>query len=170
MRSFVVKSGQTLEEISAELIDGRVSKVQAAAALKSIRDLNPNIGTGKLKAGTVIMVPGRPGIKTAGTKAVQDGPSSMLVGLFERSSRETLASVAVSLRTREAERTELAKVFGSAVFKRALDTDRDLAAKAEQARKEMDEDQAADKEVEASLGSMVEAARASLQKLDGLLD
>jgi hypothetical protein len=169
MRTFTVKSNQTLTDIGAELIDGRLSKAQSEAALKRIRDLNPALGGGRIKAGTVVLVPDVPGIKATGTEPAKTDPVSLLNGQFERAVRETLRQVAVGLRGREAERADLAAAFKSAAFKRALGADPELGGKADLARKEIGEDEAADKELEARLTGLRDAAKASIDKLDKLL-
>ena len=46
MRTMVVKSGQTLAEVSASLIDSRVNKAAVDAASKRIVALNPTLATG----------------------------------------------------------------------------------------------------------------------------
>jgi hypothetical protein len=169
MRTIVVKLGQTLKDISAELIDARVSKAQADAALKSIRTLNPNIGTGRLKAGTVIVIPDGPGIKTGPTKAAKEDPSGIVTAEFERSARETRASVLASVKAQQAARAEIFDAFNSDAFKRALEADRTLAAKAELAKKALSEEEVADKQVAGSFDGLLSDARATLEKLEKLL-
>ncbi|MBZ9935671.1 LysM domain-containing protein [Mesorhizobium sp. BR1-1-16] len=169
MRTFIVKSGQTLADIRAELIDGRVSKAQNEATLKRIRDLNPELSAGRIKPGTVVLVPDAPGIKPAATKPAKSDPASMLNSQFEAAIKDTLRQVAADLRSREAERAELAEAFTSDAFKRALKSDQELGGKAELANKAIAEDAAADKALEGALTNMHEAARASIEKLDKLL-
>lgn len=169
MRILVVKSGQTLQEVSATLIDARVTKTQADIALKRLITLNPTLGTGELKAGTVVVVPEGPGIKTGPTKAAKDDPSQMLTALFERSARETRASALAAVKARDEERAELAAAFKSDAFKRALGVDKGLTAKAELAKKMLAEDEAADKQLAGALEGMITDARAALEKLDKLL-
>lgn len=169
MRTFVAKSGQTLKEIGAELIDARVSKAQADAALKSIRALNPNIGTGRLKAETVVLIPAGQGIKTGPTKAAKDDPTAMLTDEFERAARETRAAVLTGIKTRADERAEISAAFKSDAFKRALEANKDLAAKAELVKKALSEDEAADRQVAGSFDGLLSDARAALEKLDDLL-
>jgi len=169
MRTFVVKSGQTLKDIGAELIDGRASKVQADAALKNIRALNPNIGTGRLKAGTVLIIPTGQGIKTGPTKAAKDDPAAILTAEFERAARETRAALLNGIKSRDAERAEIAAAFKSDAFKRALEANKDLAEKAELAKKALAEDESADKQIAGSINNLISDARAALEKLDTLL-
>lgn len=169
MRTIVVKSGQPLKDISAELIDARVTKAQADAALKSIRALNPTLGAGRLKAGTVIIIPDAPGIKTGPTKAAKDDPSGIVTAEFERSARETRAAVLTSIKAQEAARAEVFAAFSSDAFKRALEADRTLGAKAELAKKVLSEEEVADKQVAGSFDGLLSDARAMLEKLDKLL-
>jgi len=169
MRTFVVKSGQTLKEISAELTDGRVTKAQADAALKSIRFLNPNIGTGKLKAGTVVVIPAVPGIKTGPTRAAKEDPVGIVTDQFQRSARETLANVVAAIKTRDAERSEIAAAFKTDGFKRALESNKELGAKADLARKALAEDEAADKETAGSFETLLSQAKDALAGLEKLL-
>ena len=169
MRTFVVKSGQTLKDIGAELIDARVSKPQADAALKSIRALNPNIGTGKLSAGTVVIVPTAPGIKTGPTTAAKDDPAGILTAEFERAARETRAALLASIKRQTDERAEILAAFKSDAFKRALEAGKDLGTKAELAKKALSEDEAADKQAAGSFDGLLSDARGALEKLDKLL-
>ena len=168
MRTMVVKSGQTLAEASASLIDSRVNKAAADAALKRIVALNPTLATGKLNPGTIVVVPGGPGIKTAPTNGANDEPKEALKAEFERSARETRARLAAAVKARDEERAELAAVFDSNAFKRALAADRDLAAKADLARKSLTEDEAADHELAGTFDGLITDARAALEKLDKL--
>ncbi|MEK1888224.1 MAG: hypothetical protein AAAB35_11765 [Phyllobacterium sp.] len=169
MRTFVVKSGQTLKDIGAELIDARVSKTQADAALKSIRALNPNIGTGKLSAGTVVIVPAGPGIRIGPTTAAKDDPAGILTAEFERAARETRDGVLASMKTRADERTEISAALKSDAFKRALEADKDLGVKAELAKKALSENEAADKQAAGLFDGLLSDARGALEKLDKLL-
>ena len=169
MRTIITKSGQTLKDIGAELIDARASKTQADAALKSIRALNPSIGTGRLKAGTVIVVPAAPGIKIGSTKAAKDDPSGIVTAEFERAARETRASVLAGIKAQETGRTEILAAFKSDAFKRALEADKTLGAKAELAKKTLSEDEATDKQLAGSFDGLLSDARAALGKLDKLL-
>ncbi|HWJ72326.1 MAG TPA: hypothetical protein VNX29_04090 [Kaistia sp.] len=151
------------------MIDGRVSKAQSEATLKRIRDLNPELGAGRIKPGTVVLVPDAPGIKPAATRPAKSNPASLLNGQFEAAIKDTLEQVAADLKSREAERAELAEAFKSDAFKRAMKGDQELGGKAERANKAIAEEEAADKGLEGTLASMHEAARASLEKLDKLL-
>jgi len=169
MRTFIVKPGQTMADISAELIDGRVSKAQSEAALKRIRELNPALAKGRLKAGTVVLVPDVAGIKVTGTKPAKADPADLLNGQFERAVKATLKEAAAGLRGREAERAELLEALDSAAFKRAQGGDADLAGKAALARKAIGEEETADKGLEAALAELHQAARASIEALDKLL-
>ena len=169
MRTIVAKSGQTLKDISADLIDARVSKTQADAALKSIRLLNPTIGTGKLKAGTIVIIPDRPGIKVGPTKAAKDDPSAIVTAEFERAARETRASLLASIKAQDAARAEVFGAFNTDAFKRALEVDRTLAAKADLAKKTLSEEEAADKQVAGSFDGLLSDARDMLGKLDKML-
>ncbi|MGI6853753.1 hypothetical protein [Mesorhizobium sp. 1B3] len=169
MRTFVAKSGQTLQEISAELIDGRLGKTQAEAVLKRIRTLNPALGTGKLKQGTVVVLPAGPGIKTGPTRAVKQDPAEMLTAQFERAARQTRGDVAAAAKARQPERAKLADAFQSDAFNRALTVDRELAGKAELARKALAQEEADDKDLLDAFDGLISDARAAIEKLDKML-
>lgn len=169
MRTLVVKSGQTLAEVSATLIDSRVNKALADATLKRIVALNPTLGAGKLTPGTTVVVPAGPGIRAAPTKGVKDDPASALMNEFERAARETSAGLVAAIKAKDEERAELAPVFKSTAFKRALEVDKELAAKADRAQKSLAEDEAADKELAGSFEGLITEARAALDKLNKLL-
>lgn len=169
MRTLIVKSGQTLAEVSASLIDSRVTKEIADAALKRIALLNPSLGSGKLKGGTIVIVPDGRGIKTGPTKATKDDAGEALMAEFERAASETRVSLVDAIKASGEERAALAAVFKSSPFKRALEADRELAAKAELAKKSLSEDEAADKASAATFDSLITDARSALEKLDKLL-
>jgi hypothetical protein len=169
MRTFIAKSGQTLQQIGAELVDGRVGKAQAEAALRHIQALNPGIGTGKLKEGTVVIVPAGRGLKTGPTRAVKQDPAESLAAEFERAAGATRKALASALEMLRPERDELSEALRSEIFSRALKVDKDLAGKVELARKSMAIEEAEDKQLLDAFEGLVGDARAALEKLDGML-
>lgn len=169
MRTFAAKSGQTLQEISAELIDGRLGKTQAEAVLRRIRTLNPALGTGKLKQGTVVVIPAGPGIKAGPTRAVTQDPAEMLTAQFERAARQTRGDLAAAAKARQPERARLADALQSDAFNRAMTIDRELAGKAELARKALAQEEADDKDLLNGFDGLISDARAAIEKLDKML-
>jgi hypothetical protein len=169
LRTFVAKSGQTLQEISAELIDGRLGKTQAEAVLRRIRTLNPALGTGKLKQGTVVVIPAGPGIKTGPTRAVTQDPREMLIAQFERPARPTRGDVAAAAKARQPQRAKLADALQSDVFNRALTIDKELTGKAQLAKKALAQEEADEKDLLNGFDGLISDARAAMEKLDKML-
>jgi hypothetical protein len=171
VRTFIVKTNTDLKSLSADLIDSRFSDKQKAAALQEIRTLNPHVDIDKLKAGSALFLPSKPGFKAAAAKS----PQSDMLDEFQRLLSSALSDTAGRLRdgsvARAAERAAVRESLGTPGFKAALREDPDLAKQAESAQKFMAAEEAAEKQQdpEEAVKAMGKAAMASIAVMSKLL-
>jgi hypothetical protein len=165
MRLLEVKDDTSVDALSGDLLDARISDEHAQAALASLRTLNPHADLAKLKAGTILVIPESPGFKVSATDAVLDE----VLGPFEKMVKGALEAAAAKIKagneSRAAERGELAKALKTAAFKRVLEGDPDLKQQVASATEAMNKERAEGELAEQTLDDASKGTLAALKSL-----
>lgn len=166
MRMFVIKQATDLQALSAKLLTTGAGK---ESALQNLQRLNPHVDFNRLDAGTVLLVPDQPGVKTS--------ESSSIGGeAFDAFHEQARASVdAAVTRVREghdhlsAARTDVAAVLKTAALKRLLEADPDIKKALDEAAQVFKQDQQQAKESIAQLQAFQAQVNEELAQLAKLL-
>jgi hypothetical protein len=166
MRMIVVKSRTDLNELGAKLLKQGAA---AEVALDSLKQLNPHVDFKKIEAGTILLVPDRPGFRKSGTDLVGgdafDTLSEELKGAVDRAA----ARVQEGYDALAAERKDVTAAMKLAAFKRALEADPDLKPQAEEATQTFRQDQEQAKSAGEALKAIRADANEALDELARLL-
>jgi hypothetical protein len=169
LRTFIVKTDTDIKSLSSTLLDARFRGAQADAAVERLKSLNPHADLKKLGAGTVLFVPDSPGFKASAGTSVQATPLEdfriILSGALSDAARDVKSGNAA----RATERADVSAILKSAVFKRIVGTDKDVAQQADDAQKAMASEEADDKQAEETLATMNKAALAALAGIGKLV-
>jgi hypothetical protein len=169
VRIFIVKKDTDLQSLSTTLLDARFRSTQADAAIEQLRALNPHADLESLKSGTVLLVPDSPGFKLSATALPEATPLDDFRTLVTRGLRDAASRMSRANAARADERAEVADVLKSAVFKRIVGNDKDLAQQADDARKALASEESDDKQAEETLAVASRAALAAFVRIGKLV-
>jgi hypothetical protein len=92
MRAIFFENAASLQDVEAKVLDRR--SADPAASLKRIKELNPHVDLNRLKAGTVLILPTEPGIKSSGKdvdhfggEALREFAAAVAAGFEEAAAR-----------------------------------------------------------------------------------
>jgi hypothetical protein len=165
MKMFTVAAETDFDGLAKTLLDGRLDAGRAEAALRQLKDFNPHLTSKKLRAGTMVFVPDHPGFKAT---ASASSPTSAFED-FAALAAEGLHNAARSFKSggaeRAAERREVLKALQSGTVKRAIEEDKEIAGQAEDAAKDLSNDESEEKDDQDSFASMRDAAISALAEI-----
>lgn len=165
MRTFVVKK----ESGVATLLDARFRGPQGEAAMARLKAFNPGIDLDRVEPGTRLFVPDTPAFRASVTTSTAAGPVEALGKLAADALGDHAAVLGADLRTRAAERADIAAALKNPAVKRQIDADQQLAVQVEEARRLLAEEEKSDKQAEAELAALGRAAVAALAEMQKLV-
>ena len=128
MRIILIDRDSALDGIGSRVLSGRLGEARKAAALRALRDLNPQVDWDRVPAGTVLLVPESRDFLVAES----DPLTGHTLEELQRVVKEGMAAIVAGISSGEdpsaAERAELATVLKSAAVRRALADQPDLIA------------------------------------------
>ena len=152
MRMIVIKEDTDLEALSGTLLRARLGASKTDAALESLKALNPHV-VGRLRPGSVVLVPDEPSFKPS----VTDPVANETFEDFRKLVHDDLLAAAKKLKTgnaaRAAERAEVTATVKGAAGKRLIESDAELKQQVADATKAIKEEQQHDEQAAQSSGS-----------------
>lgn len=168
MRMIVIKEDTDLEALSGTLLRARLGASKTDAALELLKALNPHV-VGRLRPGSVVLVPDEPSFKPS----VTDPVANETFEDFRKLVHDDLLAAAKKLKTgnaaRAAERAEVTATVKGAAGKRLIESDAELKQQVADATKAIKEEQQHDEQAAQSLEAASKAALAKLAELGKLL-
>ena len=169
MRFIIAKEASDLRSLADKLVDKRSSN--AAAVLERVKELNPHVDAKRVKAGTVLILPDEPGIKSG------DKDSQKLGGRDLRAfGTATLAGFeAAAARARGAaeqagaDRSETTALLKTAAVKRQLHSDAALKQQVDEAAAATDAEQKSLKEAAGKIETLAKSFADELAAMKKLL-
>lgn len=165
MRMFVIKQATDLQALRTKLL---TTGAGGESALRTLQSLNPHVDFNRLDAGTVLLVPDQPGVKTSESSSI----GGEAFDSFQEQARASVDAAVARVRNGHdnltAGRTEVAAVLKTAALKRVLEADPDIKKELDQAAQVFKQDQQQAKESIAQLlafQTQVDEELAQLAKL-----
>ena len=162
MRMIIIKQATDLQALSTRLLTAGAGK---EGALLSLQRLNPHVDFNRLDAGTVLLVPDQPGVKTGESTSIGGDAFDAFQEQVRASVDEAVARVRNGYAGLTAQHTEVAAVLKGAALKRALEADPDIKGELERAAQVFKRDQQQAKEAMAQLQALQAQASEELARL-----
>ena len=166
MRMFVIKQETDLQALRTKLL---TTGAGSESALQTLQSLNPHVDFNRLDAGTVLLVPDQPGVKTNESSSI----GGEAFDSFQEQARASVDAAVARVRNGHdnltAGRTEVAALLKTAALKRVLEADPDIKKELDQAAQVFKQDQQQAKESIAQLLAFQTQVNEELAQLAKLL-